>query len=83
MAEQIIGRLAEKNISESRILRLQLFAHHSRLWNRRFAWKPQLPQKMPLNWMQNVQYVRPIKLYAQFFYLAYLEQSINFQKGNC
>lgn len=62
-----------------------LCAHHSRLWNRRFAWKPQLPQKMPLNWMQNVQYVRPIKLYAQFCYLAYLEQSINpnsaFRKG--
>jgi len=54
-----------------------LCAHHSRLWNRRFAWKPQLPRKMPLNWLNNLQNVRPIKLYAQFCYLAYLEQSIN------
>ena len=54
-----------------------LCAHHSRLWNRRFAWKPQLPRKLPLNWLNDLQYVRPIKLYAQFCYLAYLEQSIN------
>ena len=35
--------------------------------------------------MQNIQYVLPIKLYVQFCYLAYLEQSINpnsaFRKG--
>lgn len=51
-------------------------AHHARLWNRRFAWKPKLPQRMPFDWI-NVQAVRPIKLYAQLCYLAYLEQSIN------
>ena len=51
-------------------------AHHARLWNRRFAWKPQLPQKMSLAWI-DAKKVRPIKLYAQLCYLAYLEQSIN------
>ena len=51
-------------------------AHHSRLWNKRFPWKPQLPQKLPLAWLENVS-LRPFKLYAQLCYLAYLEQSIN------
>lgn len=50
-------------------------AHHARLWNRRFSWKPQLPKRLPLDWI-NVQSLRPIKLYAQLCYLAYLEQSI-------
>lgn len=51
-------------------------AHHSRLWNKRFPWKPQLPQKLPSTWLKNVS-VRPFKLYAQLCYLVYLEQSIN------
>ena len=51
-------------------------AHHSRLWNKRFPWKPQLPQELPLIWVNNVS-IRPFKLYAQLCYLAYLEQSID------
>ena len=51
--------------------------HHARVWNRRFAWKPQLPDRLPLNWIANASAIRPQKLYAQLCYLAYLEQSIN------
>jgi len=50
-------------------------AHHARLWNRRFPVIPKLPQELPLTWI-DVRNVRPIKLYAQLCYLAYLEQSI-------
>lgn len=52
-------------------------AHHSRIWNRRFALKPQLPPKMPLHWLKNTNSTRPIKLYSQLCYLIYLEQTIN------
>ena len=51
-------------------------AHHARLWNRRFPIMPQLPKRLPLKWI-GTSYIRPIKLYAQLCYLAYLEQSIN------
>ena len=51
-------------------------AHHARLWNRRFPWKPQLPKRLPLTWI-DTDGLRPIKLYAQLCYLAYLEQSIS------
>lgn len=50
-------------------------AHHARLWNRRFPIMPQLPKKLPLKWI-DTSHIRPIKLYAQLCYLAYLEQSI-------
>ena len=49
-------------------------AHHARIWNRRFALKPQLPNRLPLNWITPVQ--KPIKLYHQLCVLLYLEQSI-------
>ena len=51
-------------------------AHHARPWNRRFPIMPQLPKKLPLKWI-DTSHIRPIKLYAQLCYLAYLEQSIN------
>ncbi len=51
-------------------------AHHTRLWNRRFPVIPKLPQRLPLQWISN-QHIRPVKLYAQLCYLAYIEQSIN------
>lgn len=51
-------------------------AHHARLWNRRFPVIPKVPQRLPLSWIDN-NAVRPMKLYAQLCYLAYLEQSIN------
>lgn len=55
-------------------------ARHARLWNRRFPLIPKLPQSLPLTWIANRD-VRPIKLYAQLCYLAYMEQSIN-PRGN-
>lgn len=53
-----------------------LCAHHDRIWNRRYAWKPQLPKQLPLPWT-SIQSLRPNKLYAQLCCLAYLEQSIH------
>lgn len=50
-------------------------AHHARTWNRRFPAMPQLPQRLPLAWI-DTQHVRPMKLYAQLCTLLYLEQSI-------
>lgn len=50
-------------------------AHHARLWNRRFPIMPHLPKKLPLAWI-SISALRPMKLYAQLCYLAYLEQSI-------
>lgn len=38
-------------------------AHHARIWNRRFALKPQLPNRLPLNWIAPS--LKPIKLYHQ------------------
>ena len=49
-------------------------AHHARIWNRRFALKPQLPDRLPLPWITQTQ--RPIKLYHQLCTLLYLEQTI-------
>ena len=49
-------------------------AHHARIWNRRFALKPQLPNRLPLNWITPSQ--KPIKLYHQLCTLLYLEQTI-------
>ena len=34
-------------------------AHHARTWNRRYPAMPQMPQRLPLNWV-DVQYVRPM-----------------------
>ena len=49
-------------------------AHHARIWNRRFALKPQLPNRLPLRWITPTQ--KPIKLYYQLCTLLYLEQTI-------
>lgn len=50
-------------------------AHHARIWNRRFPWKPQLPQKLPLNWIDS-DHILPMKLFAILSVILYLEQSI-------
>lgn len=50
-------------------------AHHARIWNRRFPWKPQLPQKLPLNWVE-LENVLPMKLFAILSVILYFEQSI-------
>ena len=49
-------------------------AHHARIWNRRFALKPQLPNRLPLAWITPTQ--KPIKLYQQLCTLLYMEQTI-------
>lgn len=49
-------------------------AHHARIWNRRFALKPQLPERLPLLWITPTQ--KPIKLYHQLCALLYMEQTI-------
>ena len=49
-------------------------AHHARIWNRRFALKPQLPERLPLHWITPTQ--KPIKLYHQLCTILYLEQTI-------
>lgn len=49
-------------------------AHHARIWNRRFALKPQLPNRLPLAWITPTQ--KPIKLYHQLCTLLYMEQTI-------
>ena len=49
-------------------------AHHARIWNRRFALKPQLPAHLPLHWITPTQ--KPIKLYDQLCTLLYMEQTI-------
>lgn len=50
-------------------------AHHARTWNRRSPAMPQIPQRLPLVWIDAKQ-VRPMKLYAHICTLLYLEQSI-------
>ena len=49
-------------------------AHHARIWNRRFALKPQLPNRLPLGWITPTQ--KPIKMYHQLSTLLYMEQTI-------
>lgn len=51
-------------------------AHHARVWNRRFPWKPQLPGKLPFDWIDSSKAL-PIKLYALLSTILYLEQSIS------
>lgn len=50
-------------------------AHHARTWNRRYPTMPQMPQRLPLDWV-DVRHIRPMKLYAQLCTLLYLEHSI-------
>ena len=50
-------------------------AHHGRAWNRRYPTMPQLPNRLPLSWV-DTQHIRPMKLYAQLCTLLYLEHSI-------
>lgn len=49
-------------------------AHHARIWNRRFALKPQMHERLPLRWVTSSQ--KPIKLYHQLCTLLYLEQTV-------
>lgn len=50
-------------------------AHHARIWNRKFPWKPQLPKKLHNSWIQN-KTIPQEKLYAQLCCVAYLMNAI-------
>ena len=49
-------------------------AHHSRVWNRKYPLKPQLPGKLKGNWI-DTSITPPTKLYAQLCCLAYLQNA--------
>lgn len=53
-----------------------LCCHHNRVWNRAFAIKPQLPTKMPKDWISQTS-PTPTKLYWQLCCLLYLENSVH------
>ena len=46
-------------------------AHHARIWNRKYPWKPQLPKKLQNPWIQD-KGTSQEKLYAQLCCIAYL-----------
>ena len=51
-------------------------AHHARLWNRKFPWKPQIPQKLPHLWITQTNIVSE-KLYSQLCCINYLLKVID------
>lgn len=51
-------------------------AHHARIWNRKYPWKPQLPKKLQNPWIQD-KTISQEKLYAQLCCVAYLIDSIH------
>lgn len=51
-------------------------AHHARIWNRKYPWKPQLPKKLQNPWIQN-KVISQEKLYAQLCCIAYLTNAIH------
>lgn len=50
-------------------------AHHARIWNRKYPWKPRLPRKLQRPWIHDM--VSQEKLYAQLCCVAYLLDSIH------
>lgn len=50
-------------------------AHHARIWNRKYPWKPQLPKKLQNPWIQD-KVISQEKLYAQLCCIAYLLDTI-------
>ncbi|MFV0554591.1 MAG: Abi family protein [Mangrovibacterium sp.] len=51
-------------------------AHHARIWNRKYPWKPQLPKKLQNPWIQD-KTIPHEKLYAQLCCLVYLTDAIH------
>lgn len=51
-------------------------AHHARLWNRKFPWKPQLPKKLSSNWINNTA-IQQEKLYSQLCCINYLLKGLS------
>ena len=55
-------------------------AHHARIWNRKYPWKPKLPEKLQNPWIQN-KVIPQEKLYAQLCCVAYLLDAIHPKNG--
>ena len=55
-------------------------AHHARIWNRKYPWKPQLPKKLQNPWIQD-KALSQEKLYAQLCCIAYLLDAIRPNNG--
>lgn len=53
-----------------------LCCHHNRVWNRRYAVKPQLPKTLPLAWITQFDPI-PTKIYWQLCCLLYMENAIH------
>lgn len=53
-----------------------LCCHHNRIWNRRFAVKPQLPNRLEGKWIIPSASL-PVKLYWQLCVFQYLEDAIH------
>ena len=51
-------------------------AHHARIWNRKYPWKPQIPKKLQSPWIQNST-ISHEKLYAQLCCIGYLLNAIH------
>ena len=50
-------------------------AHHARIWNRKFPWKPRLPHKLLNPWIEDI-FISKEKLYAQLCCIAYMLDSL-------
>ncbi len=55
-------------------------AHHARIWNRSFSITPQLPDKLPSDWLEHT-HIHEYKIYAQLSCLQYLLNSIDKSNG--
>ncbi len=55
-------------------------AHHARVWNRRFAIKPQMPARMPNAWINNLSFPEG-SLYPQLCCIAYWLNTISPNNG--
>lgn len=51
-------------------------AHHARIWNRKYPWKPQIPKKLQNKWIKD-QTIPKEKLYAQLCCITYLMNTIH------
>ena len=51
-------------------------AHHARIWNRKYPWKPQLPKRLQNPWIQS-KTISQEKIYAQVCCMAYLMDAIH------
>lgn len=51
-------------------------AHHARIWNRKYPWKPQIPKKLQRSWIYDIT-ISHEKLYAQLCCIVYLLNAID------